>query len=120
MKTEYKALGDFGTLGLEIVLCIVVGVFGGRWIDGKLDTAPVFMALGFFFGLGAAGKALLRTVKEMKEVTAREEREQGNPTPRIDPIDLAGREGGAERSRDRSRDPSRDPSRDEEDKHGQR
>jgi ATP synthase protein I len=85
MKPEYKALGDFGTLGLEIVLCILVGVFGGRWLDGKLGTPPIFMALGFLFGVGAAGKALFRTWKEMKEVTAREEREQGNPTPRFDP-----------------------------------
>lgn len=84
MKPEYKALGGFGTLGIEIVLCILFGVFGGRWIDGKLDTEPVFIILGFVFGLGAAGKALLRTLKEMKEVTAKEEREQGNPSPQFE------------------------------------
>lgn len=111
MKPEYKALGDFGTLGLEIVLCIVVGVFGGHWIDGKLDTGPIFMALGFVFGLGAAGKALLRTAKEMREVTAREEREQGNPTPRFDPVNPV---NPAEREKDAR------PSRDEEDRRGQR
>lgn len=85
MKPEYKALGSFGTLGLEIVLCIIVGYFGGHFIDGKLGTEPGFTIFGFICGLGAAGKAILRTVKEMKEVTAQEEREQGNPTPRIDP-----------------------------------
>ena len=85
MRPEYKAMGSFGTVGLEIVLCIVVGYFGGHWIDGKLGTEPGFTIFGFICGIGAAGKAVMRTVKEMKEVTAKEEREQGNPAPRFDP-----------------------------------
>jgi ATP synthase protein I len=85
MKPEYKVMGSFGTVGLEIVLCIVVGAFGGHWIDGKLGSAPGFMIFGFICGLGAAAKAVMRTVKEMKGVTAKEEREQGNPAPRFDP-----------------------------------
>jgi len=84
MRAEYKAIGDFGTLGLEIVLCILVGVFGGRWIDGKLGTDQAFTIFGFVCGLGAAGKALLRSLREMKEVTAKEEREQGNPAPQFE------------------------------------
>ncbi len=85
MKPEYKAMGSFGTLGLEIVLCILVGFYGGHWIDGKLGTEPGFTIFGFVCGLGAAGKAVMRTMKEMKEVTAKEEREQGNPAPRFEP-----------------------------------
>src|SRR4051812_31056257 len=81
MKDEYKAVGSWGTLGLEIVLSIMIGVFGGRWLDGKLGTDPWLTALGFFFGCAAATKAVLRTMKEMKAVTAREEKEQGNPSP---------------------------------------
>jgi ATP synthase protein I len=81
MKDVYRAAGSWGTLGLEIALCIGLGFFGGRWIDGKLGTEPWLAGLGFFFGLGAAGKAVLRTMKEMQAVTLREEREQGNPAP---------------------------------------
>jgi F0F1-type ATP synthase assembly protein I len=98
MRPEYKALGDFGTLGLEIVLSIVVGVFGGRWVDAKLGSAPAFLIVGFICGVGAAGKAILRAWKEMKEVTAREEREQGNPAPRLDPP--AASAGGAKAPRE--------------------
>jgi ATP synthase protein I len=97
MKPEYKALGSFGTLGLEIVLCILFGVFAGRWIDSKFGADPIFIISGFVFGLGAAGKALLRNWKEMKAVTAQEEREQGNPAPRFEPP--AARDGGAKPSR---------------------
>jgi len=98
MKAEYKALGSFGTLGLEIVLCILVGALGGRWIDGKIGTAPGFLIFGFICGLGAAGKAVARSLREMKEVTAREEREQGNPAPRFEPKEPKERDG--ERSGD--------------------
>jgi len=81
MKDEYKAVGSWGTIGLEIVLSIMLGFFGGRWLDGKLGTDPYLGVLGFFFGCGAAAKAVMRTMKEMKAVTAREEKEQGNPAP---------------------------------------
>jgi hypothetical protein len=101
MKDEYKAVGSWGTLGLEIVLCIVVGFFGGRWLDTRFGTAPWLSVLGFFFGCGAAGKAIYRAWKEMASVTAREEREHGNPAPLFErPKD---REGD---SQDRPADPT--------------
>jgi ATP synthase protein I len=81
MKSHYKALGDYGTLGIEIALCILFGSWGGSWLDGKLGSAPVLLVLGFFFGLGAAGKAVHRSWKQMQKEAAREEREQGNPAP---------------------------------------
>ncbi|APR84439.1 ATP synthase protein I [Minicystis rosea] len=81
MKDEYKAVGSWGTLGLEIVLSVMFGLFGGRWLDGKLGTEPWLSLLGFFFGCGAAVKSIMRTMKEMKAVAAREEKEQGNPAP---------------------------------------
>lgn len=81
MKDTYKAVGSWSTVGLEIVLSIMVGFFGGRWLDGKFGTDPYLSVLGFFFGCGAAAKALMRTTKEMQRVTKREEREEGNPSP---------------------------------------
>jgi hypothetical protein len=82
MKDEYKAVGSWGTLGLEIVLSVMVGFFGGRWLDSKLGTDPYLGVLGFFLGCGAAVKSIMRTLNEMKAVTAREEKEHGNPAPR--------------------------------------
>jgi hypothetical protein len=84
MKDEYRAVGSWGTLGLEIALSVVFGFFGGRWLDARFGTGPWLSMLGFFFGCGAAGKAIYRTWKEMVTVTAREERERGNPAPMYD------------------------------------
>lgn len=84
MKQEWKAVGGFGTIGLEIVLSMLIGLFIGRWLDGKLGTAPIMTVVWFFFGLAAAGRSLWRAVKKMQAETAREEREQGNPAPLYD------------------------------------
>lgn len=81
MQDKYKAVGSWGTLGLEIVLSVMIGLFAGRWADGKLGTEPWLTLLGFFFGIGAAINSLMRTVREMQAITRREEKEQGNPTP---------------------------------------
>ncbi len=61
MRDEYKAVGAGARWGLEIVLSLMVGFFGGRWLDGKLGTAPWISLVGFAFGCAAAVKALLRT-----------------------------------------------------------
>ena len=81
MNSHYKALGGYGTLGIQIPLCILFGSWGGHWLDSKFGTAPVLMVLGFFFGLGAAGKSVHEAWKQMQKEAAREEREQGNPAP---------------------------------------
>ncbi len=33
---------------------IVLGVFAGRWLDTRLDTAPVWMIIGLLLGLVVA------------------------------------------------------------------
>lgn len=81
MVKHWKGSSSVATIGLELVLCIVVGLLGGRWLDGRFGTAPWLGVIGFGFGVAAGAKAIWRGYKEMQAVTAREEREQGNPTP---------------------------------------
>lgn len=85
MREQYKAVGSFSTLGLEIVLCVMLGFFGGRWVDAKLHTEPYLAVIGFFFGLAAAANGVRRALNEMKAIDAREEREEGNPPPKYVP-----------------------------------
>ena len=81
VKNEYKAIGSYSTLSLELVLCVLVGLFGGRQLDRYLSTAPYLSLVGLAFGVAAAAKAVLRALHEMRAITAREEQEQGNPPP---------------------------------------
>lgn len=84
---DWRGVGSFGTIGIEIALYIALGFFGGRWLDEKFGTAPYLVTFGFVFGIAASIKALMRANAEMQALAAKEEREQGNPRPRYDPRD---------------------------------
>ncbi len=65
-----KARNDrLGTVGLDIVLSVLFGFLGGRWLDGKLDTHPYLTVLGFALGLATAGRFLWRAARRMKART---------------------------------------------------
>ena len=38
-------------VGFYIAACILLGTFVGLWLDGKLNTKPIFMIVGLFIGL---------------------------------------------------------------------
>jgi F0F1-type ATP synthase assembly protein I len=77
LRSDLKGLGDYGTVGLELVLSILVGFLGGRWLDGKLGTNGWLTVIGFVFGTVAGFRALYRAaVKMRKETEAEDEREQ--------------------------------------------
>ena len=38
-------------IGWYIALCILLGVLGGWWLDGRLHTKPIFVIVGLILGL---------------------------------------------------------------------
>lgn len=102
---NWRGVGSYGTLGLEIALSIALGTAVGWWGDGKLGTEPYLMVLGFFFGVGAAVKAVMRAMREMAAEAAREEREQGNPAPLYDKPDESDPRDEREPARDEAASP---------------
>jgi F0F1-type ATP synthase assembly protein I len=65
-KKMWKSMGSTSALGLEIAIAIAIGFLGGRWLDGKLHTAPWLTWIGFAAGIGAGVKAVVRVVREYK------------------------------------------------------
>jgi F0F1-type ATP synthase assembly protein I len=49
-------------MGLEFVVAILVCLFAGRWLDGRLRTAPLFMIVGVFLGAAVSTVAMYRRV----------------------------------------------------------
>lgn len=41
-------------IGWYFAVCIVGGVWIGRWLDGRFDSAPLVSIIGTFAGLGIA------------------------------------------------------------------
>ena len=44
------SLGRVAGLGTEFLLAVLLGLFGGRWLDSKLGTAPWLLMAGAAFG----------------------------------------------------------------------
>jgi F0F1-type ATP synthase assembly protein I len=63
----WRIAGTTGAVGIEIALDIVIGYFGGRFLDRKLGTTPWISYFGLVAGVGAAVLALVRVVKSYRQ-----------------------------------------------------
>jgi ATP synthase protein I len=53
MEKRLAALGLLG-VGFFVAGSIILGVVGGRWLDGKLNSEPVFLIVGLLLGIVVA------------------------------------------------------------------
>lgn len=77
MKPNWKGLGSYGTVGLELAISVLFGLFVGQWLDRKLGAHWITL-VGFALGLAAGVRTLWRAVKQANreaEKLDREERE---------------------------------------------
>ena len=56
MSTVLRLLG----IGWFVALCILGGVLGGLWLDGRLETSPLMTMIGLGGGLAVAGIGMYR------------------------------------------------------------
>ena len=80
MKQNWKGVGSYGTVGLEVVLSVVVGLFLGSWLDRRFGTTPWITVAGVVYGVAAAARALYRAAqratREAEELDRREREER--------------------------------------------
>ena len=80
MKQDWKGAGTYGTVGLEVVLSVVVGLLVGSWLDRRFDKAPWLTIIGGVYGVAAAARALYRAArratKEAEDLDRREREER--------------------------------------------
>lgn len=50
----WRTVGELGTLGLSFVIALAIGTIGGLWVDGRFDTSPWGLLVGFGLGFAAA------------------------------------------------------------------
>jgi F0F1-type ATP synthase assembly protein I len=55
-QTAFNIIGAGWFIGLSILF----GVLAGLWLDGKLNTSPLFVMVGLFFGLIVAAYGVYR------------------------------------------------------------
>ena len=80
MKQEWKGVGRYGTVGLELVLSVIVGLFAGQFLDRRFHTTPWLMLLGLGYGIAAGVRGLYRAAqratREADEFERREREER--------------------------------------------
>lgn len=62
-RKQLRQASKIATVGIEMGLAVVVGLFGGNWIDGRFDTSPLFLFIGLAFGLATGFKRLYDVAK---------------------------------------------------------
>ena len=63
-KTPWKSVGRYGTVGIELVLSILIGLFGGQYLDVRFGTKWIWLA-GFGLGIYAGFRGLFKTAAKM-------------------------------------------------------
>ena len=75
-----RAYGKYGAIGLELLLSMGVGYYGGSWADRKLGTH--FLAIvGFVVGCYAGFRAMFRAAKQMTHDIENDERMERGEDP---------------------------------------
>jgi ATP synthase protein I len=57
-RKQLQVAARFASAGLELALAIVVGYFGGRYLDGRFGTAPYLTYSGLMLGIVAGFRNL--------------------------------------------------------------
>jgi len=54
----------YAGLGIQLAACILVFVFGGRWLDTRLGTGVLFTLVGAVLGFGGFMWSLVRQLNK--------------------------------------------------------
>jgi ATP synthase protein I len=67
----------YGALGLEMGLCVAIGLAIGLYLDSHFKTAPILTLVFLGFGLAAGMKALYRAWKKAERESDSEDKDAG-------------------------------------------
>ncbi len=73
MQPQWKAVGTYGSVGLEFALCVLLGLWVGQWVDGKLGTGPWVALSGLLLGVVAGYRSIWRALKQATREAERQE-----------------------------------------------
>ena len=59
-KKIYLTIADLSTMGIAMVLCIVLGLAGGIYLDHRFGTEPVFTLIFLFGGILAGFRIMYK------------------------------------------------------------
>jgi F0F1-type ATP synthase assembly protein I len=65
----------YAAAGFELAASVLLGLFGGQWLDRRLGTAPLFLLVGVLLGMAAGFWNLYRLSLRIGQRTRSKEKE---------------------------------------------
>lgn len=62
----YQTFGLFLGLGTQLVILVILGAFGGDFLDRKFGLSPLFLLVGIILGFGVGMYTLYQVLKSRK------------------------------------------------------
>jgi F0F1-type ATP synthase assembly protein I len=69
-------MGRYGTVGIELIVSMALGYYGGRWLDEKAGAHGWLTGAGAFLGVVVGFYSLWKASRAMTEDAIRAEREE--------------------------------------------
>lgn len=66
-KDNFISIWRYSSVGLEMGLCVVIGITGGYYLDRHFHTSPYLTIIFLLFGMAAAVKVIFRVIKEVQK-----------------------------------------------------
>ena len=76
VNNAWKGIGKYSTVGLDLALSILVGLFGGRWLDRKLGSGNWLTLIGLGFGIAAGARTVWRALQAANREAEEQEQEE--------------------------------------------
>ena len=64
-KDNFLPFLRYSSVGLEMGLCVVIGITLGYFLDKYFHTSPYLTILFMFFGIAAAIKTIMKLIKQV-------------------------------------------------------
>jgi ATP synthase protein I len=63
LDNPWQAIGLVSLIGVDLAVCVVAGVWLGKYIDRMYATGPWFLMLGLLVGLGVGVYSVYRLIR---------------------------------------------------------
>lgn len=70
MNKEIRVLGLVFDLGYTIAVPLILFALGGRFLDNKLESSPLFLLIGIFAALTASGYGIYKKIKNIEDANS--------------------------------------------------
>jgi hypothetical protein len=76
-----KDFGRYGTVGIELIVAMAFGYYGGRWIDQKVGAGGWITGIGALFGVVVGFYSIWRAAQTMERDVLRAEKKERGEDP---------------------------------------